>query len=190
MPPAWHRACVEPGHPTSRTTMKTSLRVHFGVGFALALAVTSAACGGGHGMGRIVGQTDFVSAPPAGMSSSRGTLAPTAGGAATGAGGNGAQNTASTPTTTPTRTVEETDLYRLDGNRLYYLNSYRGLMVFDVTDVDHPALIGRSPIYGSPVDMIVRNGIAVVVVADWFGQLEDGTPFHGSIVRGLDATDP
>ena len=63
-------------------------------------------------------------------------------------------------------------------------------MVFDVSDVDHPKLLGRSPIYGSPVDMIVRNGIAIVVVADWYGQMDDGTPFHGSIVRGLDATDP
>src|SRR5262249_44150561 len=91
--------------------------------------------------------------------------------------------------TTPARTVEETDLYRLEGNRLYYLNAYRGLMVFDVSNVDQPALIGRSPIYGWPVDMIVRNGIAIVVVADWYGQLDDGTPFHGSIVRGLDASD-
>ncbi len=86
--------------------------------------------------------------------------------------------------------MEETDLYRLEGDRLYYLNGYRGLMVFDVSDVDHPALVGRSPIYGTPVDMIVRNGVAIVVVADWYGQMDDGTPFHGSIVRGLDATDP
>ena len=42
-------------------------------------------------------------------------------------------------------------------------------MVFDVTDVDHPTLLGRSPIYGSPVDMVVNNGIAIVVVADWYG---------------------
>ena len=42
----------------------------------------------------------------------------------------------------------------------------------------------------SPVEMVVRNGIAVVVVADWYGQMDDGTPFHGSIVRGLDASDP
>jgi hypothetical protein len=63
-------------------------------------------------------------------------------------------------------------------------------LVFDVTDVDHPALLGRSPIFGSPVDMIVRNGVAIVVVADWYGQMDDGTPFHGSIVRGLDASDP
>jgi hypothetical protein len=90
----------------------------------------------------------------------------------------------------PSREVQETDLYRLEGNRLYYLNAYRGLMVFDVADPDHPALLGRSPIFGHPVDMIVRDGIATVVIGDWFGAMEDGTPFHGSIVRGLDATDP
>ncbi|HXU62529.1 MAG TPA: beta-propeller domain-containing protein [Polyangia bacterium] len=146
-----------------------------------------AACHSGGGSNRVLGQTSFVSAPPAGQTSSGRSLA---GGAAQGTAAPGAADTASTATTSATpRTVEETDLYRLEGNRLYYLNGYRGLMVFDVTDVDHPALIGRSPIYGSPVDMIVRNGVAIVVVADWYGQMDDGTPFHGSIVRGLDATD-
>jgi hypothetical protein len=159
---------------------------------ALALILTAAACSSNPAV-RLVGQTDFVSAPPAGngVGTSNGIAS---GGAATGAGGS-AGGLAAGPVpaatvTAPARTVEETDLYRLDGNRLYYLNSYRGLMVFDVTDVDHPALLGRSPIYGSPVDMIVRNGVAVVVVADWYGQLDDGSPFYGSIVRGLDATDP
>jgi hypothetical protein len=86
--------------------------------------------------------------------------------------------------------VQETDLYRLEGSRLYYLNSYRGLMIFDVSNVDHPKLLGRSAIFGNPVDMIVNQGIAVVVVGDWYGTMQDGSPFHGSIVRGLDATDP
>ena len=156
---------------------------------ALISALTAAACSSS-ATARKVGQTDFVSAPPLGNSLGN------RGGNAIGTASNaaaGATPAASTPgtgtTAAPTRTVEETDLYRLEGTRLYYLNGYRGFMVFDVTDVDHPALIGRSPIYGTPVDMIVRNGIATVVVADWYGQLEDGTPFHGSIVRGLDATD-
>jgi hypothetical protein len=88
------------------------------------------------------------------------------------------------------RTVEETDLYRLEDDRLYYLNSYRGLMVFDVTSVDAPRLLGRSPIFGDPIEMVVRNGVASVVVSDWYGTTENGEPFHGSIVRGIDATDP
>jgi hypothetical protein len=85
--------------------------------------------------------------------------------------------------------VEETDLYAVEGTRLYYLNSYRGLMVFDITNPSAPTLIGRSPIFGDPQEMTVQNGIAVVVVGDWYGQNVDGSPFHGSIARGLDATD-
>jgi len=130
----------------------------------------------------VVGQTEFLSAPQPGQS---GRLGGAPGGVDDSAG-----PPPSTPSTTPTRTVEETDLYRLEGNRLYYLNSYRGLMVFDVSDVDHPKLLGRSPIFGDPIEMLVRDGVAVVVVGDWFGTMDDGTPFHGSIVRGLDATDP
>jgi len=156
---------------------------------ALSVALTAfTACSSGP-TARTPGQTDFVSAPPAGSaaSSSFGGPQGTASGSKNGAvpAAPGASDASSAP-----RTVEETDLYRLEGDRLYYLNSYRGLMVFDVSDVDHPALLGRSAIYGTPVDMIVRNGVAIVVVADWYGQLDDGTPFHGSIVRGLDATDP
>ncbi len=155
------------------------------ISLVLAIA-TLAACDGDRN--RTIGQTHFSSAPPNG---SRGGL-----------GGGDADQGASGGTRTPTpqpggaqppatgRTVEETDLYRLEGNRLYYLNAYRGLMVFDVTDPDHPSLLGRSPIFGQPVDMIVRNGIAIVVIGDWFGAMDDGTPFHGSIVRGLDATNP
>ena len=158
---------------------------------ALGTPVALGACGSSSGStgpsGRLVGQTDFVSAPFAGQSggsfgaeSNGGTTGAVAAPAAKGSGS----------TATPTRTVQETDLYRLDGNRLYYLNSYRGLMVFDVTNVDQPKFLGRSPIFGTPVDMIVSAGIATVVVGDWYGTLDNGAPFHGSIVRGLDATDP
>jgi len=134
---------------------------------------------------RSIGQTSFESAPPNG-SRSGGKVFPT--GVDSAGSGQGAGTSNPGPTTT--RTVEETDLYRLDGNRLYYLNSYRGLMVFDVTAPDRPRMLGRSPIFGNSIDMIVRNGVAIVVIGDWFGRMDDGTPFHGSIVRGLDATDP
>jgi len=138
----------------------------------------------------VEGQTDFASAPPngsgnrAGGTLNAGESTDDAGPKASGPG-NGGTASASQP-----RKVEETDLYRLEGDRLYYLNQYRGLMVFDVSDVDHPALLGRSAIYGSPIEMIVRDGIASVVVADWYGTMDDGTPFHGSVVRGIDATNP
>ncbi len=145
---------------------------------------------GSEGTNRVLGQSDFSSAPPVGTM--------TGGGASFGAAGGDENAGAAAPTTgkgtgaatQPQRQVEETDLYRLEGTRLYYLNSYRGLMVFDVSNVDAPVLLGRSPIFGTPIDMIVRNGIATVVISDWYGSMSDGTPFHGSIVRGLDTNDP
>ncbi|MEO6420157.1 MAG: beta-propeller domain-containing protein, partial [Polyangiaceae bacterium] len=157
-------------------------------------AVLFPACGGGshndNPDARVKGQTSFQSAPPGGSrGGSRGSFASDgAGGGALNAGAAAPTEKGSTPNTQ--RKVEETDLYRVDGDRLYYLNSYRGLMVFDITNVDQPKLLGRSPIFGTPVEMIVRNGVATVVVADWYGRLEDGSPFHGSIVRGIDASDP
>jgi hypothetical protein len=150
------------------------------------------ACGGKHevpGQGREEGQSEFVSAPPNGANPGRST-----GGEDTA----GAADAGATPPSAPSggdktataRKVEETDLYRLAGDRLFYLNAYRGLMVFDVSDVAHPKLLGRSPIYGQPVEMLVRNNVASIVVADWYGKMDDGSPFHGSIVRQIDATDP
>ncbi|MEO8874877.1 MAG: beta-propeller domain-containing protein, partial [Polyangiaceae bacterium] len=174
-------------------------RTFFSLTAVGALAAASSmlpACSGGSGTGdpnqRVSGQTEFTSAPPVGSGggvsngssfggaedNGAGAAAPTTGGAK------------GTATVAQQRTVQETDLYRLVGNRLYYLNAYRGLMVFDVTNVDQPKLLGRSAIYGTPIDMIVNNGIAVVVVSDWYGTMQDGKPFHGSIVRGLDANDP
>jgi hypothetical protein len=136
----------------------------------------------------LTGQSDFQSAaPPGGTVGGVGgaTLAagaPTANGAA--------MSSASSPSTSTTRTVEETDLYALDGNTLYYLSGYRGLMAFDLTQVDQPKFLGRYAIFGTPVQMIVQNGLAVVVVADWYGKTSTGAPFHGSIVQGLDVSDP
>ena len=141
--------------------------------------------------GRTTGQSEFASVAPGGVQggSRGGNLSAGATQDASAPSASGPGKGVSTAAATP-RTVEETDLYRLEGDRLYYLNAYRGLMVFDVSNVDAPQLLGRSPIYGSPVEMIVRNGIASVVVADWYGTNDLGAPFYGSIVRGIDATDP
>jgi hypothetical protein len=106
-----------------------------------------------------------------------------------------AATTAGTSTSTSTRTVQETDLYAVAGDTLFYLNSYRGLMAFDITNIDQPKLLNRWPIFGTPVQMFAQNGTVVVVVADYYGIVDSTsnattTPFHGSIVVGLDATDP
>jgi hypothetical protein len=161
------------------------MKNHWLTGALAVFVVCIAGCGKKAGpQERVQGQTEFTSAPPLTGGAAKGAAGAPAAGSA------GAAPAAASASAAPDRKVEETDLYRLEGDRLYFLNGYRGLMVFDVSDVDHPRLLGRSPIFGWPVEMIVRNGVATVVVADWYGSLEDGTPFHGSVVRGLDATDP
>ncbi len=163
---------------------------HCSLSMLIALfGISIAGCGGTPKVetDQFIGQSDFQSRPAnASNSGGPGNSYSVANGAVPAA----ADSKATGTTTTPTRTVEETDLYRLEGDRLYYLNSYRGLMVFDVSNVDAPKLLGRSPIYGDPIEMIVRNGVASVVVSDWYGTTDKGTPFHGSIVRGIDASNP
>ena len=132
---------------------------------------------------RVAGQTSFVSAPMAG--SSRGGKNTELSAAAPAAAGAATDTRASA-----VRSVEETDLYRVEGDRLYFLNAYRGLMVFDISNIAAPRLLGRSPVYGSPVEMIVRAGVATIVLGDWYGTGADGQPFYGSVARGLDASDP
>jgi hypothetical protein len=149
------------------------------------------ACGGtGSVSGSVSGQSDFTSAPQLGQTPGNAS----APGAEFNSGSGGADAATTTATSggssgSSTRTVQETDLYAVENNRLYYLNSYRGLMVFDITNPDAPQFLGHSAIFGDPQVMTVENGVCTVVVGDWYG-MDSGSPFHGSIVRGLNAQDP
>jgi hypothetical protein len=118
-----------------------------------------------------------------------GSSGSSSGGSSSGGATQGVQGTTGTGTQ-GANSVQETDIYRLDGNTLYYLDTYRGLMIFDVTNVDQPKMLGRAPVFGDPQDMFVNSGIAVVVLGDYYGTSPDGAPFYGSVVRGLDCTDP
>ena len=118
-----------------------------GIGPSLLLGCHGASSGApGSGTQRVTGQSDFTSAPQLGGSGSAsfGDTGAAGGGtlAAAPTSSNGASSSSSS--SSATRTVQETDLYAVEGNRLYYLNSYRGLMVFDITNPDAPALLGRS----------------------------------------------
>ena len=86
--------------------------------------------------------------------------------------------------------VSETDIYRVSGSTLYYLDTYRGLMIFDISNADQPKLVGRAPVFGDPQEMFVQGSLAVIVLGDWYGTNPDGSPFYGSLVEGDDCTDP
>ncbi len=102
---------------------------------------------------------------------------------------------ADTTESEPERTIEEADLYRIDGEHLYALNRYRGLQILDISDRDDPQLLGSAPIYGHPREMYVRGTTAYVIVSDYFDywRAEDAltTPrgFYGSQLRVVDVSD-
>ena len=144
------------------------------------------------------GRSDFVSPL---LGNPRAAGAPAAGADAAGFGAPGAADAGATPqgaAPAPDRLIEESDIYKLEGNLLLVLNRYRGLQVIDLTDLDHPRMIGRAPIYGYPKEMYVRDERAYVIVSDYFSFWRDPASssdvvpdaFYGSQVRIVDISDP
>lgn len=86
--------------------------------------------------------------------------------------------------------VDDTGIAAIDGSRLYYLSSDRGLVIIDVTQVDQPRILGGSSLSGNPQAVYVDGSLVVVVFGGWFTTTPQGQPFQGSVVRVLDATDP
>jgi hypothetical protein len=65
-----------------------------------------------------------------------------------------------------TGTVEEADIYRVDQNRLFYFNTYRGFMIYDLADAKNPKLLSRLPVYGYPVEMYVEGSTVYALIRD------------------------
>lgn len=88
------------------------------------------------------------------------------------------------------RNVVESDIWKLEGDKLFFFNQYRGLQVIDVTNPDEPVVTGSYDLPGAGEQMYVINGTNVVLLARdncaWYGtesqsrivllQLRDGTP--------------
>jgi len=93
------------------------------------------------------------------------------------------------------RAVEEADIIKQDGNRLYALSRYGGLAVVDITNPDQMKLLGRKRTDGMPFEMYVRNGRAYVMLND-FGRWEKsqisgyGRWVQSSEILALDVANP
>ncbi len=74
----------------------------------------------------------------------------------------------SSPTPPQGRTdpVEEAEIYRIDANRLFYLNTYKGLVIYDLNDPLKPDRISRLPIFGYPIEMFISGNTAFALVKD------------------------
>jgi uncharacterized secreted protein with C-terminal beta-propeller domain len=66
------------------------------------------------------------------------------------------------------RDVEEADIVKLVGDRLYVLNPYRGLQIIDLSDPDNPTIMGRARLLGTPVDLYVVDSRAYVITSKTF----------------------
>ncbi len=62
--------------------------------------------------------------------------------------------------------VQEADVYRIQDNKLYLLNTYRGFLVYDISNPKSPVRLSHLPVYGYPVEMFVENNTAYALLSD------------------------
>ena len=91
--------------------------------------------------------------------------------------------------------VEEADIYKVDKNRLFYLNTYRGFIIYDVADPKNPQRVSRLPVFGYPVEMFVEGNTVYALLRDALyltqagGKLEFERHNVSQLVA-IDITDP
>jgi len=78
------------------------------------------------------------------------------------------------------RDIEEADIVKIAGDRLYALNRFKGLLIIDVSNPDAPALLGELDLRGRGVEMYVAaNRVYAVLSADFFHAMAGGAPGMG-----------
>lgn len=85
------------------------------------------------------------------------------------------------------RSVVESDIWKIEGDTLFFFNQYRGLQVIDVANPDAPVVTGTYDLAGAGEQMYVINGTNVVLLArdncSWYGGISlrgDGLWYGGS----------
>ena len=145
----------------------------------LLLATTQLACSSSEGGGPAPhsGNGFFESANPTGVSNNDGPAG------SEGAGGSGANASATASSTTggtppgndnggdgaesPERALEEADIVKIVGDRLYAMSRYGGIAVIDISDLDQLELLGRHKIEATPFEMYVKDGIVFALYQDY-----------------------
>lgn len=148
----------------------------------------------------------FESAHPGGDQGAARAGTGTTGGAALGAESADASTATGSPATTVppmsaandtdvARDIEEADIVKFEGTRLYALSRVGGLSVIDVADPANMSLLGRFKVNAEPFEMYVRDGIAMVLYNGYgeyeYDEDEDVYSYYQtSYVMGIDTTSP
>jgi hypothetical protein len=117
---------------------------------------------------RTIGQTDFTTVEGTSVGRPQDSV-----GGATGAGGNAGTSTGAPAADRGAGApmgrmgeVQEADIYKMVGTRLYYFNTYRGFIVYDVADPTKPVLLSRLPVYGYPIEMFVEGNVVYALLRE------------------------
>lgn len=62
--------------------------------------------------------------------------------------------------------VQEADVYKVSGGKLFLLNTYRGFLIYDISNPKAPVRLGHLPVYGYPVEMFVENNTVYALLSD------------------------
>jgi hypothetical protein len=94
------------------------------------------------------------------------------------------------------RDIEEADIIKLEDNTLYILNTYRGLILVDISAPDEPEILSRVPLFGYPVEMYIVEPKAYVILTHYYNAFlwaEDTAVApeyrHGSEIVIIDISD-
>jgi hypothetical protein len=75
-----------------------------------------------------------------------------------------------------TRSVTESDIWNVSGDRLYFFNQYRGLQVIDISNPDTASLLGTLPLPAAGEQMYLADSNHVVLLArNGCGYFNDGS---------------
>lgn len=81
--------------------------------------------------------------------------------------------------TSTARAVSESDLWKIDGDRLYFYNSVRGLQVFDIANPDQPRVLGTLAMPGAGEQMYQLDKDHMVLLRNenfWWSWLDWNFP--------------
>lgn len=67
------------------------------------------------------------------------------------------------------RMVEEADIVKLQGDHIYVLNSYKGLIIIDLSRKDTPVITGSLLLHGYPKEMYISGDLAFVLMSMNYG---------------------
>jgi hypothetical protein len=85
---------------------------------------------------------------------------------------------------------EAIDVLEVAGNRVYHLDEALGLLIYDVSDIDHPRLAGRHPIVGWPLGVAVRGNIVTIVLRTREDAMGAPGAASSGLLQAVDLRDP